>query len=72
MLSENFGIISEGENCAWQFMFLHCQGVLNYKKFLQAVMSKSEVDLASLSLTASGGQKKREEEREKKLARLTR
>lgn len=35
-------------------------------------MSKSEVDVASLSLTASGGQKKREEERQKKVARLAR
>lgn len=72
MLLENLGVISEGENCSWQFMFLCCEGVLKYKNFLQVVMSKSEVDVASLSLTASGGQKKREEERQKKVARLAR
>lgn len=53
-------------------MFLHSQGVLNYKNFLPAVPSKSEVDLASLSLTTSDGHKKREEERGKKFARLVR
>lgn len=57
----------ERENCTWQFMFLHSQGVLNYKNFLPAVPSKSEVDLVSLSLTTSDGHKKREEERGKNL-----
>lgn len=39
-------------------MFLHCQGMLSYKNFLPAVPGKSEVDLASLSLTISGWQRR--------------
>ena len=73
MLWENIGIVSEGNRTALGNTSFSTFKECPAKEISsQQSRSKSEVDLAPLSLTTSDGQGKREEEKANQTAKLTR
>lgn len=73
MLWENVGIVSEGRRIALgNTSFSTVKKCSTTEISSQQSHNKSEVDLAPLSLTTSDGQGKREAERVKQIAKLTR